>query len=243
VSMQSGTEGSNPSSGESPTNRAAAENSGGCGPSREPEAARVAATRPSVVVDEQRAQRWVDVVVGEMPADIIDVERADPRGSQIRPLQLRRGLGKSVARTKDDMAIGMRSRKSGSHATLSAGGRWIRTIGPGATKREIALSFPVRPRALSKARGALSRPECRGGAPGERRDGKERGKPSAPVHHFPPGRAIQCALIGSTRQRIWVRAAGDHRVSLEPAEPAIRSARRRGRGSRAGPSGRAPWRS
>ena len=37
MSMQSGIEGSNPSSGESPTNRAAAENSGGCGPSREPE--------------------------------------------------------------------------------------------------------------------------------------------------------------------------------------------------------------
>ena len=37
---------------------------------------------------------------------------------------------------------------------LAPGRRWIRTIGPGATKREIARSFPVRPRALSQARGA-----------------------------------------------------------------------------------------
>jgi len=57
-----------------------------------------------VVVDEQRAQRRGDVVLGKMPADIVDVERAGPRGSQIRPLQLGRGLGKGVARTEDDAA-------------------------------------------------------------------------------------------------------------------------------------------
>ena len=40
-----------------------------------------------VVVDEQRAQRRIDVVLGQMPADIDEVERAGARRRQIRPLQ------------------------------------------------------------------------------------------------------------------------------------------------------------
>jgi hypothetical protein len=57
-----------------------------------------------VVVDEQRAQRRVDVVLGEMPAYIVDVERPGSRRHKIRPLQPRRGLRESVARAEDDAA-------------------------------------------------------------------------------------------------------------------------------------------
>jgi len=39
----------------------------------------------------------------------------------------------------------------------------------------------------------LSRPDCQGGAPGERQYDKERGKPSLPVHPFPPRRPIRRA--------------------------------------------------
>ena len=57
-----------------------------------------------VVVDEQRAQRRVDVVLGEMAADIVDVERAGARRHQIRPLQFCRGLGKRIAGAENDAA-------------------------------------------------------------------------------------------------------------------------------------------
>src|SRR5271168_3566436 len=45
-----------------------------------------------VVVDEQCAQRRVDVVVGEMPTDIVDVEGAGSGGGQAWPLQPGGGL-------------------------------------------------------------------------------------------------------------------------------------------------------
>src|SRR5439155_24540954 len=57
-----------------------------------------------VVVDEERAQWRVDVVGGEMPADIVDIESAGAGGKQIGPLQLGRGLGKGVACPEDDTA-------------------------------------------------------------------------------------------------------------------------------------------
>src|SRR5207247_10971280 len=57
-----------------------------------------------VVVDEERTQRRVDVVLGEMPADIVDGERASALGQQIRPLQPRGCLGKRVAGSEDNAA-------------------------------------------------------------------------------------------------------------------------------------------
>jgi len=55
-----------------------------------------------VVVDEQRAQRRVDVILGEMPTDIVDVEGAGSGGEQIRPLQPGQCLRKGIAGGEHD---------------------------------------------------------------------------------------------------------------------------------------------
>ena len=57
-----------------------------------------------VVVDEQRAQWRVDVVLDQMPADIVDIERAGACGREIRPLQFGRGLGEGIARSENNAA-------------------------------------------------------------------------------------------------------------------------------------------
>ena len=55
------------------------------------------------------------------------------------------------------------------------------------------------------------------GAPGERQYDEECGKPSLPVHPFPPRRPIRRARgaprIGSISQPIWAGVIGDHRAS------------------------------
>ncbi len=57
-----------------------------------------------VIVDEERAQWRVDVVLGEIPADIVDGERAGAGGQQIRSLQSGWGFGKRIAGSQDDAA-------------------------------------------------------------------------------------------------------------------------------------------
>ncbi len=57
-----------------------------------------------VIVDKQRAQWRGDVVVDEMAADIVDVERAGACRNQVRALQFRQGLGEGIARAEDDAA-------------------------------------------------------------------------------------------------------------------------------------------
>ena len=50
-----------------------------------------------VVVDEDGPQRRIEIVLGEMPPDIEDVERAGARGHEIRPLQSGRRLREGIA--------------------------------------------------------------------------------------------------------------------------------------------------
>ena len=57
-----------------------------------------------VVIDEQRAQRRVDVVIGKMATDVVDVEGARAGGDQIGPLQPGGRFWEGIARAQDDAA-------------------------------------------------------------------------------------------------------------------------------------------
>ena len=57
-----------------------------------------------VIVDNERAQRGRNVIVGQMSADVHDVERTRTRGHKVRPLQLRHRLGKAVTGSQHDAA-------------------------------------------------------------------------------------------------------------------------------------------
>ena len=57
-----------------------------------------------VVVDEQGAQRRVDVVLDQVPTEIDQIERASARGRQIRPLQFGERLRKGVTGAEGDAA-------------------------------------------------------------------------------------------------------------------------------------------
>ena len=59
-----------------------------------------------MVVDEQRPQRRVERVVEDMPADIEDIERPGVRRNQVAAGQFSAGLGKGIARRRDQAAAG-----------------------------------------------------------------------------------------------------------------------------------------
>ena len=57
-----------------------------------------------MIVDDECAQRRRNVVLGQMPADVHDVERTRTSRYEIRPLQLGHRLWKTVAGAQHDAA-------------------------------------------------------------------------------------------------------------------------------------------